>query len=145
MPGLLRLGVARHHAYFGSTCVTFLNGNKIYPEDEGNTLSHRDMASLGPCHTNIYLLFVKEPDEEWIGRSLESLVDASSNTEVKEDQELETPPHGTDDGSWLEAAQVPPWVFRKFCKIGWGLSPILRCPVWGPEGCPWLRADWPSN
>jgi hypothetical protein len=46
----------------GSTCGTFVNGERLGAPDGGQVLSHGDVISLGGSHTSTYLLIIIDPD-----------------------------------------------------------------------------------
>jgi pSer/pThr/pTyr-binding forkhead associated (FHA) protein len=58
---VFRLGDSQKHYLIrdlGSTCGTFVNGNKLVPNDSGTgsvELSNGDVISLGPSHVNTYV------------------------------------------------------------------------------------------
>ena len=41
-----------------STCGTFINGKRVDTSDEGLSLSHGDIISLGPSQINTYMFYV---------------------------------------------------------------------------------------
>jgi len=48
----------------GSTCGTYVNGEKVDPEGEGMILSHGDVISLGPSMISTYMFYlVPEHDD----------------------------------------------------------------------------------
>ncbi len=47
----------------GSTCGTFVNGERLASDGDGQVLSHGDVISLGPSQVSTYMFFVASPDE----------------------------------------------------------------------------------
>ncbi|GAH35396.1 unnamed protein product, partial [marine sediment metagenome] len=45
-----------------STCGTFVNGSRVEPGDEGITLSHGDIVSLGPSQISTYVFYIVDDE-----------------------------------------------------------------------------------
>jgi len=54
-------GVSYRLMDLGSTCGTFVNGERVEPGDKGRVLAQGDVISLGPRQVSTYVFFIAEP------------------------------------------------------------------------------------